>query len=542
VENLGLQGNVMTKFSELFEGHGLSPLPDAELEAALLEVSQHMAKEDVAAYIVKVKRFDTRPMHVTESLPGQEQIDINNSRLVYWWYLRQDMEIIPAFFSAFKAMKMSYKHSVDLLFNLADSNRYDFGGVYSLIKNVTLIAELLAVRGSGAKFPLRDFKTLLKIARDDGDVARAIAIMRLGVAAGLDMTQSMGIVRLIYKEGGIAGYVFKSLYDELELLGPNAIDAQLLYRSLQAAIKGDLGFTNFTHLLYAAATRTSLSHADIFSKLTKALEDRQQRKLASAGSDYQAASKVLFPSMKSDKATLKVREEYFPEIGDTALRPGILPYRMPRSLEDGLQDLKAMVHLTLTEGAWIYDPDQSIWYSLGGRTELGNQTVRHDAMPYDVALLSRNPVFVHMHPKEAEIFITPDRNTLAFPQLQKKMTAFLTCMPSGADFQVLFDLMKAASGPVSVTGLIVTSHGVTEFTCPCDERSVFDIAKSFQAWKNAVFMEKFDTLDYMKRFGIKEPDAIFINKVLSVLIDELPEGYDIRCRFNDEGAFHALAG
>jgi hypothetical protein len=35
---------------------------------------------------------------------------------------------------------------------------------------------------------------------------------------------------------------------------------------------------------------------------------------------------------------------------------------------------------------------------------------------------------------------------------------------------------------------------VTEFRAPKDERLVFDIARSFKAWKNAVFMERFDTL------------------------------------------------
>ena len=57
--------------------------------------------------------------------------------------------------------------------------------------------------------------------------------------------------------------------------------------------------------------------------------------------------------------------EYFPDIGAKKVLHGISPYRIQRSLVNGLQDLKEASKNEGTEGCFVFDPAKEIWYSLG---------------------------------------------------------------------------------------------------------------------------------------------------------------------------------
>ncbi|MCV9963878.1 hypothetical protein OIU34_18540 [Pararhizobium sp. BT-229] len=536
--------NVADDFNELFRSNNLTPLPDTELKELLSGVARHLTVNDLAAYIVAVKRFDDRPVHVMEPYPGEHLIDMESGRVVHWWHLRKDCEVIPEFLDASARSGLTYAESVDLLQAVVDTNRYDFGGVDGIIKAVADILDMSHKRGVSFRPSLDTFKRFLVEARRDGEIDRAFGIARLCMVAGMSVEQSLDIVQSIYDGTGIAGYVFMALYDELDTLGANGAGGDLLYKALKAVHANGIGFPNFTALVHAAATQTSFSHTDIFEKLVAGLpiEDSTSKRISDSAADpFVRVANALLPSARGEVSVTKAVLDYFPEIGLEKLVHGVLPYRLARSLRDGFTDLRELMKTAHTEGAWVFDPASETWFSLGGRTSLHVGRARHEFVPYDVSALSSNPVFVHIHPENNEVFISPQRDTLAFPQLQKKLVSFLTAMPSGSDFGLLSDLGRVAAAPVEITGLIVTSQGITEFRAPPNAENVKAFAESFKFAKGDV-MSVFDAAGYLGKHGIHEPDFAFIERLLPAVREKLPSGFEISVSAFEDFDFDRLFG
>ncbi|MCS4089957.1 hypothetical protein [Rhizobium sp. BK176] len=541
----------MIDFDKMFEASGLSPLPDAELKQLLDGLAQHLTGDDIAAYIVAVKRFDERPVQITESYPGEYLINMNSGRIVHWWHLRKDCAAIPMFMTAASVGGLSYAESVELLRAVVDTNRYDFGGVDDLIKSTADMIEISNKRGVAFHPSLAGYNRFLVEAKKDGEVDRAFGIARLGMVAGMSVEQSLDIVQAIYDGPGIAGYVFRDLYDELETLGVHGAGGDLFYRALKAAHANRIGFSTFSAIIHSAATHTAYSHREIFEKIDGVLRladdgaaDTEGTALARRGSNAIVESSdpvdklvaLLVPSASDGPVVTKDVDDYFPELGLDALVHGVLPYRVNRSLRDGLSDLRQLMETAFPEGSWVFAPETETWYSLGGRTEVRPSRVRHDFFPYDVSALSLNPVFVHVHPKGNEVFISPNRDSLAFPQLQKKLVSFLTALPSGADFLELSTLNRLSTRPVELTGLIVTSQGITEFSAPADAENVEAFAGSFKFDKGEA-MTNFDAANYLAEYGIVEPDHAFIDRLLPAVRQKLPPGFEITLSTFDDFDF-----
>jgi hypothetical protein len=525
----------MIDFDEIFQANGLEPLPDPELRDLLSVLSQHLAADDLAAYIVSVMRFDERPMHVTDSHPGEYLLNLDVSRAVYWWHLRKDCAVIPRFMVAATTAGLSYAERVELLRAVVDTNRYDFGGVDGLIGDTADIIEMANKRGISFQSSLADFKRFLVEAKADGEVSRAFGIARLCMVAGMSVEQSLDIVQSIYAGRGIAGYVFMGLWDELETLGHNGVGGDLIYEALKAAHANDIGFQNLTTVLHVGTTQTSLSRREVFEKVVEVLTESRsaigdhsgsREIVATVADPLDWLANALMPAVSGADYVVKEPDKYFPEIGVEKLVHGVLPYRLERSLRDGLADLRELMNTSHAEGAFVFDPASDTWFSLGGRTSLQSGRARHEFYPYDVSALSQTPVFVHTHPRNNEIFISPARDTLAFPQLQKKLVSFLTAMPSGADFGLLGELHRTSSKPVAINGLILTSQGITEFNAPSDAEDIEAFAGSFKFDKGEAIID-FDAAGYLAKHGIDEADFAFIERLMPAVTRKLPPGFEI---------------
>jgi hypothetical protein len=519
----------------MFVSNGLAPLPDAELKDLLSGLSQFLTEDDLAGYIVAVKRFDERPVHVTESHPGEYLVDMNVSRVVHWWHLRKDCEVIPGFLAAACGGGLTYAESFELLLAVVHTNRYDFGGVDGIIKSTAEIVEMANKRGGTFHSSLDGFTKFLVEARKEGEVDRAFGIARLCMVGGMSIEQSLDIVQSIYDGRGIAGYVFMALWDELETLCHNGAGGDLLYKALKAAHANGIGFENLTTVLHVAATRTALSRRETFEKVVttltdsgSAVEDHSgvRQVVAKIANPLDRLANALMPAVSGAPSVTKKPLEYFPDIGVEALVHGILPYRLERSFRDGLADLRELMNTAHAEGAFVFDPASETWFSLGGRTSLQSGRARHEFDPYDVSALSQTPVLVHTHPRNNEIFISPHRDTLAFPQLQKKLVSFLTAMPSGSDLGLLAILNRASTRPVEIAGLIVTSQGITEFSAPADAENLEAFAGSFKFDKGEAITE-FDAAGYLAEHGIDEPDFAFIERLMPAILEKLPPGFEI---------------
>jgi hypothetical protein len=499
-------------------------------------VLPHISESDLADYIVDVRRLNSRPVHLSESRPGEYLIDTSKERVVHWWRLRRDLAVIPRFLTAANDAGLSYEEGVALLRAVADTNKYDFGNVNGIIEATAEIMEVTLRRGKPFKEALSAFRAFLVEARKDGEVDRAFGIVRLGVVAGMSIEQSLDIVQTIYDGPGIAGYVFMALYDELDALGANVAGGDLVYEAVKSAYANGISFSDLTSLVYAAVTQTTGSQAEIFQKLIGALTAPEAPSKMIAGQKpdicavsvdpFQAAEKALLPQSNGGAVTTKASSEYFPEIGIEKLTHGVLPYRMTRSLADGLADLRGLMKSSGVEGVWVFDLDSETWFSLGGRTTLQTGRLRHEFAPYDVSALSDRPILVHIHPQNNEVFIAPNRDSLAFPQLQTKLVSFLTAMPSGSDFGMITQLARKSTRPVEITGLIVTSMGITEFHAPADVEDMEALVSSFKFAKGEV-MTDFDAKGYLDEHGIAEPDFMFVERLLPAVQEKLPSGFGI---------------
>lgn len=89
-------------------------------------------------------------------------------------------------------------------------------------------------------------------------------------------------------------------------------------------------------------------------------------------------------------------------------------------------------------------------------------------------------------------------------QLQKKLVSFLTALPSGADFLELAILNRISTRPVEITGLIVTSQGITECSAPADAENVEAFAGSFKFDKGEA-MSNFDAAGYSLNMASANP-------------------------------------
>lgn len=533
----------MTDFDEMFRSRGLAPLPDAELKEIMSNLLPHIRETDLADYIVDVRRLNTHPVHLSDSRPGEYLIDMSAGQVVYWWHLRRDFAVIPRFLMAAREGGLSYRESVDLLRAVADTNRYDFGDVDGIIEATAEVMEIALRRGNPFNESLPAFKAFLVEARKDGEVDRAFGIVRLGVIAGMTVEQSLDIVQSIYDGHGIAGYVFMALYDELDALGANAAGGDLVYQAVKAVHSNGLDFSDLTSLLYAAATQTTESQTEIFRKFVDALSATETPARLSNGHEpeeldvvtdpYEKAAKALLPRSGDIVAVTKDPGNYFPQIDHETLVHGVLPYRMNRSLADGLADLRELMETSGVEGMWVFDPDSETWYSLGGRTKLSAGRVRHEFIPYDVSALSDRPILIHIHPKDNEVFIAPSRDSLAFPQMQKKLVSFLTAMPSGSDFGMISEIARGSTLPVEMTGLIVTSLGITEFRTPSQVDDIEAFVGSFKYTKGEVLAE-FDAERYLTEYGIGEPDFTFVERLLPAVCQKLPSEFEVHISTHED--------
>jgi hypothetical protein len=501
----------MTRIEQYFNENSLSPLPDDELTTLLSGVAEFMTPDHVENYIEHAKRFDKQPVHVTH----ENQVE----SVVHWYCLRTDLRAMPAFFKAIQKLGLSNEDGNALLISLADACKYDFRHGDDIISLATDILSGLVE----TKQPLNvsAFQAFLLIAKEDGEIIRALRIVKMCMNAGLSLEQGTDIVKRLYEAPGIIGYTLRDFYDEIDALRANAVEAELLYEALKVTIDLDISPRLFTHILQITTAKSPLSQTEILSRFLKISESiTSEKKPQDAILEF--AEAII--SRGSDNR--KPVTDYFPEILSKKLVLGCLPYRISKSLKDGLTDLKQLMEEEYTQGIWIFDQKSETWYSMGGRTQNSLERVRHEFYSYDISFLSDTPIIVKTNPEKSEILIAPDRRTLKFPRLEKRLTAFLTAMPSGADLSMIAALQKKSSRQVPITGLIVCSQGITKFAVPDDAEAINEIAPKLKAIKGQVISE-LDQLAVIREFRTNGTSPEFIEFMKDKLVKLLPPGFEI---------------
>ncbi len=501
----------MTRIEQFFMDNSLSPMPDDELTLLFSDVSEFMTDDQIANYVLKCKRFDVRPVHVTE--------EDYSEKVVHWYCLRDDLQAMPTFFLAGLKLGLTKDQCNSVLIDLLQAYKYDtrHGDV-----TVTLTHDIFChLIETAQPFDQALFQAFLLIAQEDGEITRALRLVKLCMNAGLSLAQGIDVVKRIYEAPGIVGYALRDFYDEIDALRANAIEPTLLHEALKMMIALDITPSLFTDFLQIAAAKSPFSQSEILTRFMEAVDDSKAAK-----NEKGVLITTLDALIDKENSVRKPVNDYFPEIPGNKLVLGCLPYRMSKSLKDGLSDLNALMEEAYTQGAWVFDPEGETWYSMGGRNRSSLDGVRHEFQAYDVSVLSAAPVLVKINPRKCEIMIAPNRRDLEFPQLEKRLTGFLTAMPSGADFIMASILQEKAVRKVPITGLIVSSQGVTEYTVPEDRDVVEEIGRKLKFIKGQVVAE-LDHLWAIQEFGTKGDSPEFVRFMRDKLVSHLPPGFSI---------------
>lgn len=534
-------------FNAALQQHEYHLEMDRELQFQLHQALGVMDQRDLSTYVQKVRRFNDGPVHICGTFPGVFLMNLEQRRKVWWYNLRKDLVELPRYFDLTRALGLSYAESIDLLFSTVDAIKYDSVATGEILSPFIDILSTLRDSGFGIREDLPPFYAFLAVAKKYGDFGYALQTVNAAVKAGVPLHRSLELVIFFYENAAIPGYAFMELYNALDQLRANDLEGEALFQALMHISGSDpyyarRNYALFTELMDIVATQTLHEPRELLWNVNQAgdhsaLAVRGTIASAEQGSHLLAqAFGDIAPRAAVDSSSIVVKkspERYFPRHRGTTLVHGRLPYRLEKGYEEGLKDLRALTENEFSEGAWIYDREGAVWYSLGGRTLVENGRVRFQAPLYDLFRLGRRLVFVHIHPQRLETVIAPPRGALAMPQFQKKLTSFYSSMPSGADLQCLAALLNESSQPIDLEAIIVTPLGITQIAFPNDAQQLKELGARFSALKDEAVL-RFNARRYHFFHGIREEDRRFVQRLVRPLNRQLPEGFEITLRTFEE--------
>lgn len=172
-----------------------------------------------------------------------------------------------------------------------------------------------------------------------------------------------------------------------------------------------------------------------------------------------------------------------------ALRPSHFNYKTKKSYEDGVRELYEVAkdEATDQEGAFVFDPDTSTWYSLASHTDadLSNRKVRTLFQNLDLGRFGSRPVFIHLHPDPLKFYIQPDRNFAG--EHAPFLASWLASLPSQQDFQTFEKLIQDASNKnMRPSFVIIHGQGTTTIRIDVRHPRFSKITSHFKLWKEKI--------------------------------------------------------
>ncbi|HQO37241.1 MAG TPA: hypothetical protein PLP56_00105 [Candidatus Omnitrophota bacterium] len=508
------------KIRTLFEKNVLTPAPDRELRELIKKASEYFEITDLEQFIKDIARLNTKKVTVIS--------DHGPSKEVYWFGLRRALARLPEYARTARQAGLEYDESFHLLSRAAASLRHDFEQPSETIDALIYAVSVAGMAGVDWDFALPALHELMDFCRENDVVDQALVCFGRGLEIGFSVE---GICRTIRKlpdeDGTMSGYVFPSFIEALGSIRPARLDPALLERAFDI-LAGDRPYFHnkynpFIAFLYGSVSQDMMTPGEVLQKIITAANDREG----------------IFPlgdgQENNIRQTSGSRERLWLDMGNSPLVNRLLPYRTIRSWEQGMEDLAGLMQvrdhtiegIDIREGAWLFAPETQTWYSLGGKTEAKIGGVRHIMFPCDVSHLSNNPAFVHIHPESLEILIGPLPQQLDFPRFHKKITKFLSSMPSGTDFEAIASFIRRDSSRTSnISAYIVHSLGITEIKFPHDVDALAKFAEGFRDLKDQVMLD-FDVQKYYKQYGDSETSFDFVRRFFPVINSRLPPGFSI---------------
>lgn len=509
-----------------------------------------MTPRQLGDYIDSVGRFN-RGRNTTESetYPGEFLINLGTGKRIYWANLRRDLEVLPHYFTAMSLAGVAQDSAFSLVTQCHTSQKYNFSSTSEIVQSLTDIATTCQEKKIDLQPGLPRLHELVALSHEDGEQLGIFGIFHLALKAGFSIDQAAITVEDICVHSRCAGDAMMGLYAELDAMKTHSLEPTLLFNALSFVTKSRGSYKDLAEGLVMAATLSGPDRARKF--VTDVIEAGQH--LVKLNDGDANLPTVLRNEQGDDPASSALRalaqsvnatggkeqtiapDDYFPDIGATRLVHGALPYRIKRSLQAGIEDLRELGASEYVEGAFIFDRPTETWFSLGGRSrpKEDGRGFTHIFPTYDISQISTDPLLVHIHPQRTEIYVCPPREALSHTCMQRKLTRFFAAVPSAADFNLLATLYETSPHLSAMRGLIVTSSGLTTFVAPNDVTAVKAFAGEFLSLKDQVLLG-YDLEAYLRGPRSGESEGCFARNMVSLVNSKLPKGFQIQTRAFEE--------
>jgi hypothetical protein len=226
---------------------------------------------------------------------------------------------------------------------------------------------------------LADLKSLLVDAGHKGAIRLTLNSYEAGCRAGLSPEASAELVNGYLDSGNIPDMVtFREALRALDSAGVEPTVTQEVFELVQ---KMD---PSVRRSVYRSLAR-DLSHGAQMPYMTP------QDFMSAVNTNLKGGEANPLPTAETILAKGRLeRDDYFRE-AEGPLRHQATPYRTEHSWQQGVKDIAGLVGAQsargdiVSEGFWIYDPEQNRWYSQGGRSYASGSGLYHAFLRYDVS-------------------------------------------------------------------------------------------------------------------------------------------------------------
>lgn len=523
--NRELPANAKEFSQGIFTANGIAPRPDSELADLVADMSKDFEDAELSQFLKAQKRFDG-PVTMGDT-----------GRKVEHYGLRKCLKELPGYILAAETVGLTYEQAVEILTYTLDSNKYDFSEVE---KEIMLLTRAF---GMASRYEIKLgehldlFKDLIRFGAKEGVLEGTFYAFSIALRLGLSVDQACKVIKKTGDVGSPAtGYVTPHFNDALKSMLPAKVDPALVVEAFNL-IGDNNGYYSglydfFKTIMTFGGPSRGMSPNELLALFVTRVKTGKNIPMLEAGEgDGQKQETIDVP-----------KEKYFIENDSDTLEHTALPYCKIKPLNAGVRDLEKLAVARshrweeVGEGMWTFDPESQTWYSFGGQLETPSmeevlagraERVRHNFLPYDLSKLSENPYLFHVHPADYDVFVSPPRENLVYPELQDDITKFLTATPSGADYGTVGELLKESETQVPTRSFISHALGITEFTYPNDIAKLEEMKARSRTIRDQVMLE-FDIQSYVQKHGLPVDRLHLVQIMIQTLDERLPEGFSIR--------------
>lgn len=341
---------------------------------------------------------------------------------------------------------------------------------------------------------LSEIKNLLKQGEKYGVSISALYCFTLGQRVGLSVSQNVDInLDIINAEYYLSGQIYSDYGELMRTLAISGIDPDSLVKIIKRFNHESPNLRGYCYQAlesemtygYLEEGRTQKEN---FERIVSLLDKGQELK-----SIFEKPTQIAESKETVEITNLEVENDKYFIKKDGFLEILPVPYQVKRSLKDGLSDLKKLANANRNqgeefgEGYWMFNPDNSTWYSLGGRDFVDLDRVTHIMLTTDLSKLGNNLFQFHLHPLAYKYLNYGASRDLGFPEnFDEKINLCLEATPSPADYKIIAEFIKKTTMDIKLRQFLISPGGIVEYTIPNDIDNIINGANDIRKANESV--------------------------------------------------------